>query len=385
MESRSLRLLFESCKSEHTRKQYRFYLDKFMAFNSLDNYDELARKDPTQLQIMVEDWVMALKKQVGANTVPIMVYGVKAFFEANDIDLKWKKIIRLFPERTKQSGKAAYTKDQIQTLIKVSKDLRETALILFLASSGVRIGAIPGMNLKHLTDYAGCKMLTVYAGTNEEYITFITPEAAEALHKYHNKRQEHGEYFTPDTPLFRTSYRLKSEKVKPCLRPTLQEIIRRVLVRAGLRSGHANTRHAIQIDHGFRKFFNEMIKTTEGMNPHYAEKLMGHSVTIPLDNNYLEAKPDKLFKEYQKAITNLTIDDKEKLKQEAEQAKAQLSEIEQVKQQMADMQSELAIQKMINRMNEYYIKSGQKPRVESDKVHYEPPTEGWDFNNLDKD
>lgn len=333
MESRSLRLLFESCKSEHTRKQYKFYLDKFMAFHKLDNYDILARQDVAQLQIMVEDWVMALKKQVGANTVPIMVYGVKAFFEANDIDLKWKKIIRLFPERTKQTGKAAYTKDQIQTLVKVSKDLRETALILFLASSGVRIGAIPGMQLKHLTDYAGCKMLTVYAGTNEEYNTFITPEAAEALQKYHNKRREHGEYFTPDTPVFRTSYRLKSEKVKACLRPTLQEIIRRVLVRAGLRSGHANTRHAIQIDHGFRKFFNEMVKTTEGINPHYAEKLMGHSVTIPLDNVYLEAKPDRLFKEYQKAILNLTIDDKEKLRQEKEQAEAKLSEVEHLRRQ----------------------------------------------------
>ncbi len=48
-----------------------------------------------QLQIMVEDYVMMLKKKVSPNSVNTYMAGIEAFFETNDVELRWKKIRRL--------------------------------------------------------------------------------------------------------------------------------------------------------------------------------------------------------------------------------------------------------------------------------------------------
>lgn len=49
-----------------------------------------------QLQIMVEDCVMMLKKQVGANMVNTYMTKIQSFFETNYVKLIWKKIRRLY-------------------------------------------------------------------------------------------------------------------------------------------------------------------------------------------------------------------------------------------------------------------------------------------------
>lgn len=311
MEPRSLVVFQNSLKSQYTAKQYFYYLNRFKDYYHLKDYDSLLGIEPSKLQIMIEDWIIELKKQVNPNTIPPMVFGVKSFFEANDIDLRWKKIQRLMPDKVKASGIKAYSKEQIKLMVDTAKDVRAKALILFLASSGIRIGAIPDLKLKHLADYEGCKLVTVYEGTKEEYQTFISPEAAKALAVYHNKRRQDGEYFTENTPLFRSIYRLKFEKVRRVNKAALQEIIRRVLINAGLRQDRKGHRYDVQIDNGFRKFFNSAIKNTEGINLNYAEKLLGHSITIPLDDHYLEADPAKIFLVYRAALENLTIDESE--------------------------------------------------------------------------
>jgi len=57
---------------------------------------------------------MDLKKRVNPNSVPTYLYAIQAFLEAGDIDLKWKKIRRLYPAKVKLSGAKAYTTNQIQ-------------------------------------------------------------------------------------------------------------------------------------------------------------------------------------------------------------------------------------------------------------------------------
>jgi hypothetical protein len=45
--------------------------------------------------------------------------------------------------------------------------------------------------------------ITVYYGTKEEYITFCTPEAANAIDIYLKYRERCGEILTEKSPLFR--------------------------------------------------------------------------------------------------------------------------------------------------------------------------------------
>jgi integrase len=59
-------------------------------------------------------------------------------------------------------------------------DERMKIVILFLASSGIRIGAIPLIKMRNLQE----NKITVYESTNEEYYTFITPERKKAIDFY---------------------------------------------------------------------------------------------------------------------------------------------------------------------------------------------------------
>ena len=67
-----------------------------------------------------------------------------------------------------------------------------------------------------------------------------------------------------------------------------------------------------QTDHAFRKRFNLILKLNNSINYNIAEKLMGHSVNIPLDNSYLPISDprvkEKMFTEFKKAIPELIVD-----------------------------------------------------------------------------
>jgi len=83
---RSFLLFTNGLKSKETVRQYIFYVEKFMKFYEIKDYNSLTKIPPEKLQIMVEDYVMDLKKRVSPNTVPTSMYAIQAFFESNDID-----------------------------------------------------------------------------------------------------------------------------------------------------------------------------------------------------------------------------------------------------------------------------------------------------------
>jgi len=58
---RSLRLFQNSVGSEVTAKQYKWYLDRFIQYYKLKDYDSMLKMEQKQIQIMVEDYVMDLK------------------------------------------------------------------------------------------------------------------------------------------------------------------------------------------------------------------------------------------------------------------------------------------------------------------------------------
>lgn len=67
----------------------------------------------------------------------------------NDVILNWKKLV-ITCENTKRFKDRAYTTEETQQLLPKA-DERMRAVILLLASTGMRIGAIPDLKMKHLT------------------------------------------------------------------------------------------------------------------------------------------------------------------------------------------------------------------------------------------
>lgn len=344
MESR-VRILFEnSIKSEFTRKQYMYHLQRFVAYYKLKDMESIVKIEQKQLQIMMEDYVMYLRTKISPNSFDSPLGGLQSFLEINDIFLNWKKIRKLVPARVKKSGARGYSDAEVRKMIEVAGDKRAKAIIHCLASSGSRIGGFEGMQLKHLMDMPnGCKACLIYPDEVEEYWSFFSPEAAKALDDYLEERRKDGEYIGPDSPVFRNSYRIGIEKPTPLARHSLTMIIYRVVNNAGLRKNKKNNRYEVQQDHGFRKRFVTKLKLNKEIPVAVTEKLVGHSryrdesgTEVKLDGSYMRPEVDELFQYYQKAIPDLTVDDREKLLMEKQKILQEKSDL-----QRALMENEL--------------------------------------------
>ena len=344
---RSLLLFQNSIHSEETYRVYKYCLDKLIEHFKLRDYNALISMDSKMLQEMVEDYVMFRKSNGRSRTtINSSICSLQLFCETNDIELRWRKIRRLLPPQKKRSGSKAYTTEQVRKVLDFTPNIRNKAIIHFIAASGVRIGALPDLKIKHTREMPlGCKSVIIYSDEKEEYTAFLTSEASKALDAYLEKRSRDGEQLKPDSPLFRQNYQIGIAKPKPLARVSIQAIIDRALRRAGLRFGKDGTRRDIQLDHGFRKRWNTIVKTTDGMKIILAEKMFGHSTpTIPLDETYVDSTIDKLFEEYKKAIPELTIDDSERLRIRNNVLETEKSELEKVKEDKVMLEDRVARQ-----------------------------------------
>ena len=323
---RSFQIFLSSLKSEETKKRFIFYLDKFRLHFKIKDYDSIIKLDRKQLTIMIEDYVLYLRDKVGPNTVPTPMTAIRSFLEINDIMINWRRIRRLYPAKIKLSGRNAWNTSDIQKMLQYSTSTRSNALIHFLASTGVRTGALDNLKLKHVSDMPmDCKSVLIYADEIEEYYTFLTPEASKALEQYLTKRKTDGEVLTSESPVFRKFYQIGSAKSIPVHKESIESLTHRIIKKTGLREPKKGTRYDIQQNHGFRKRFNTILKMNNAVNSNIAEKLMGHR--NGLDGVYLTPTKDQLFEEFKKAIPELTIDNSERNRTEQKKIEKEKSEL----------------------------------------------------------
>jgi hypothetical protein len=169
--------------------------------------------------------------------------------------------------------------------------------------------------------------INVYAGDDDEYITFITPEAYLSLESWMKYRSTCGEHVTKDSWVMRDLWNAaklpkKEEKGKINEPIKLQSAgIRRLVERAlwaqGIRTEleSGRRRHEFQTDHGFRKWYKTQCEIA-GMKPINIEKLMGHSVGI--SDSYYRATERELLDDYLKAVPLLTIGSEHRLQNQME-------------------------------------------------------------------
>jgi len=126
---RSLLIFQNSLRSQESVKAYTYNLEKFLSFYKLRDFDSMLSINVEKLQIMIEDYVMELKRKLNPNSIPSYVNPLKLFLESNDIDLNWRKIKRLFPAPVKPSGDAAYSTEDIKKMLDCTPNLRNKTLI----------------------------------------------------------------------------------------------------------------------------------------------------------------------------------------------------------------------------------------------------------------
>ncbi|MDE1862010.1 MAG: site-specific integrase [Thaumarchaeota archaeon] len=336
-------LRFENAiKSEHTRKMYRYYLENFKKFVKIREDDGLLQLKESFLQEAVEDFLFDLKKKISPNSIPQRFSALQLFFSMNDKVLNWEKIKKMFPATVKRTGGEAWSTQDIKKMLESTKSKREKALIHFLASTGCRIGAIPDIKLKHVSDIENCKTVKIYEGTTEEYTVFLTPEASIVLDEYLNKRKSDGEILSSDSPLFRQRYRLGGAKVKPVNTVLLKAKMTDVIHAANIERLKQGRRYSIQLDHGFRKRFNTLLKNNSIGNIALKEKLMGHKGVFDLDGRYHKPDVKTLFEEFKLHITNLVISDSERDKITIAKLSAEKSESDKKAMRIAELEEQVA-------------------------------------------
>ena len=342
MKNHSFRLFQESIKSEQTKKIYTYSLHEFMKFSKIKNYDDVTKLKTKLIQKLLQNWVIHLKnKQLRATTIRGKLCGIELFLEMNAIMFHKKILHKLVPsDDYVPGGDVPFTAEEIQKMLAATKKLRSKALIHFLASTGARPASItdPVLKLKHLEDMPNdCKAVKIYDGSKESYWAFLIPEATKALNHYLLSRKLNKEELTPESPVFANTSKITWTKKSDYMSAkSVRQLISYVLKAAGIERRKEGYRYDKAVVYGFRKRFNTILKLNNDVNSNIAEKLMAHK--NGLDGSYLKPTKEECFKEFLKAIEQLTIDPSIRQQHQIEKFKQEKSDNKTIKKRLGELE-----------------------------------------------
>ncbi|MGA9153891.1 MAG: tyrosine-type recombinase/integrase [Candidatus Nitrosopolaris sp.] len=353
----------EGIKTKSTLNAYTFHLSLFCKFHNTDPDQLIQLSNSTaQLKNMILNYVIHIKKiakqsagkprkgELSVNSVKLYLKGVKSFLEFNEIALPWNKIAKFYPDDVTNSYRS-YTKEEIKKLLSVA-DPRDRCIILLMASSGIRVGAIQTLkvkSIKRLDSEVG--IVTVYPESKGSvYTTLVTPEFLASLDEYLKYRKSQGEKITSESWLIRDKFATFSNKTNRPIPPSDKSIrkqMRFLIRKAGL------PLEDLQPDHSLRKFFNTALMNSDVAYT-FKELLMGHSVK--LNNVYYERDNEKsqqkILLEYMKAIDALTINDEYRLKKKIVEYEEKLKDVPKVEQLESHLANKILEQEAIKKQLE---------------------------------
>lgn len=348
-------------RSPETRRVYVNSLKRYMKHLKLTEVDDLLQKNitnPKLIEAQLIDYIMSLRHDgLSHATMKHLVAPISTFYQLHDVVLNHKKINRYFGEYRRVVKDKVYTTEQLQRALQHA-DSRMRMIILLLASTGCRIGALPGLtlgNICKIPDY-GLYKITFYEDTNNEYYSFCTRECASTgIENYLLYRQRCGEKLAfnqstnrwepADAPLIRLSFDSTdsfqaSRQVKPISYQGLKRSLGLHLVRTGLRQIEHPTEHykrirkSIALANGFRK---HVISTfiEAGLNHEIRELLVDHATG--LDASYFRPSEKQVLEEYLKAEPLLTVDPSLRLQQEVQTLRVEKSSWEAMRKELDDI------------------------------------------------
>jgi len=342
-------LYLYALKSPVTRQKYQKRLEKFFDFLEMEGstVEEKSKSFIKRIQFEVENnnnkqWIFnnlikfmqfhldrVNRKEITGATVRNYVKSIKLFCEMADIPISWKKITRGLPR-----GKN-YADDRIPTIEEIRKlleypDRRIKAIIYTMASSGIRLGAWDYLRLGDIRPIERdgkvvAAKIIVYAGEDEEYFSYISKEALDALQSWLRYREESGEILDDDSWLMRDLWDTRVAegrgfvtKPKKLESSGIKRLIERAIWAQGLRKKLQNgkKRHPFSAIHTYRKWFKTRCEIG-GMKAINVEKLLSHSIGI--SNSYYRPTENELLEDYLKVSDLLQIDKQSQLQNELHQ------------------------------------------------------------------
>lgn len=344
-----------------TKVLYRRWIQFFMKHCEVCEPDKLLELGTVhQIEDKIIGWLGALKDSGKATaTMRTALACIIFFYSCNRIKLDSKFIARRIPKKPALPHRSP-TKEELAAIVDAA-NLRGKALTGLFASSGVRVGAVPILKIRHhrklkqheLEHYdCSCKdrsqplrfdgyLLNVYEGEEEHYFSFVSEEASKWLDTYQKMRENAGELLTPNSPLFREEFDVeKPEVVKNpslCNELMLQSFMSRLAISSGVKrvvrsngkinpGGHRNEWKNV---HGYRMFFSTAA-TNAGVNFSFKELMLGHHLN--LEKSYYDSNNPRsvhaALAEYLKMQDAVTLFSTSRLERENAILKTQTTEME---------------------------------------------------------
>jgi len=333
-EHSSFRKFIKVPSTPKSKETYAYKIQRFMNFAATykyvthtEDFESLLQYDSEKITDILEDFVNFLEEQeLVYETIKSTLAAPELFLEMNR-KLWHKKLVRRGIQREDriQGGKDPATNDDLQNMLKYcERSVRKQSIIHFLASTGVRPAALvdPVLKIKHLRSMPNlndpinqphyCYAVKVYDESKEGYWAFLTPEARKIIDRYLNGRKLMGEKLDDESPLFATLGSRWNTKNQYLTDENMQEILGRIVKGSKIQRKKTGNRYDKSLVYMFRKRFNTILKLNNNVNSNIAEKLMAHK--RGLDGTYLQPSLEQYYAEFFKAISDLAIDDSERLR-----------------------------------------------------------------------
>lgn len=338
-----------SLKSEFTKQHYRLALIRFLRHYNLD-INTLVKTEPKDIETLLIDYIVLLKGQKKSrSSINVITSAVTHFCVMNDINIMTKKICKFKGEdETKHDNDRGYSHEEIQLLVNVSP-LRLKMVFLVMASTGIRVGALPGLRLRHLkkVDDKNLYQFTIYANSPQRYVTYCTPECATVIDSYLAYRERFGEKLNPDSFLLRKDFDINDleqikKKSEPVSYSTLKVIVRNYTIKTGIQTPSLDgyKRHEVPVNHGFRKFAESRLIESD-VNPMAVMRLIGHKGGGVDNKSYFRPKEGFILSEYEKAIDALTIDPANQLRKKVEKLEVERSQFDKLAAKIASLERKI--------------------------------------------
>ena len=340
-----LRLFLDLIPNE-MYKQYLQHNPKSRDIQDLASaFTEIAQKNVKNAKDIIQAYARNLKEQIDNNklspaTAKNRLKPIKALMKSNDIEMSWYLVDKSLPKPGKSLDRA-YKKEELQSMMNIATDLTDKVIIVLFSSGGFRVESWNYFTWDDVVyfynkdDSFKGGALRVYRGDIEEYWCFITPEACRYLMLYREEwKSRFFRYPEKNEPLLISLRHNKPVRLGVSgVKSRMTNIVESIGLRPKLKDGRQ--RHEIMIDHGFRKYFNTMLRRAK-VNYLDKEDMMGHKVGLESHYERYQEEDFERFPEYQKAIPFLTISDEERLRFEATEKQ---NDIEQLEEKNAEIQN----------------------------------------------
>src|SRR5919106_1001906 len=237
----------EGIQSDQTKIIYERCFNRFLNHIKIHDLQVLLDFSPKVIKQMLVDYMLYLRdeRRISRTSIKVYLTAILHFFQINndDFNLTMKNFrIHLPSDESVIDEDRPYSTEEIGRGLGEC-DVRSKVMILLMASTGMRMGALHSLRIGDLTnlEFQSSRLykIQVYARTRDKYLTFCTPECAKAIDEYLDYRRRFGEEIKDKSPLLREQFNVddkwRIESPRFVSEKGIEHIIDNVLKKAGVR------------------------------------------------------------------------------------------------------------------------------------------------------